>query len=284
MKNPCIIAECIAEASAQLAPITDTPRLEAELLLAHALNITRARLLARLRDTADVAPLAPLLARRLNHEPLSYIFGEWEFFGLPFFVRRPLLTPRPETEHLVERALAWLSGCPKERPVVADVCCGTGCVAVSIGKHAPGASVFACDLRREAVTTTLLNAQRHELRVQCIQGDLLTAVNTVAPSFDLIVSNPPYVPEQEWGDLSPVITKYEDPLALLAGEDGLAVIRRIVPQAHCCLRPGGMLAMEIGEGQFDAVAALMRAHGFSNVAGVRDLAGIQRIISGVCVK
>lgn len=278
------LADCIAQLTTQLKPITETPRLEAELLLAHALGLSRASLLARLRETVEVAQVMPLLARRLNHEPLAYIFGEWEFFGLPFFVQAPLLVPRPETEHLVEVALRFLSnrkhscGPPLS---IADLCCGTGCVSVAVACHVPNACIYAGDICADAVEATIRNAARNNVSVQCVQGDLFAPLDSLCRSFDLILSNPPYVPEDEWRELSPVITKHEDPGALLAGKDGLDVVRRIIPVACERLKPGGMLAMEIGDGQFQTVAALMQDHGYEQVMATPDLAGIERIISGI---
>ncbi len=282
MQTGNTIADCIAKTSAQLASVTDTPRLEAELLLAHALGMSRAGLLARLRETVDAAPLAPLLARRLDHEPLAYIFGEWEFYGLPFWVQPPLLTPRPETEHLVETVLGHLAAQPPDAPcAVADLCCGTGCVAVAIAHHAPQATLYACDIRADAVETTRRNAQRHNTPVHAAQGDLFAALDTLCSRFDVVASNPPYVPAAEWDGLSPVITKHEDPGALLAGADGLDLVRRIIPGAYARLRDGGMLALELGEDQFHRTATIMDACGFENIQATKDLAGIDRIISGL---
>lgn len=271
------VADILSEAARRLAPVTDTPRLDAELLLAHAMKIPRAFLLARLRDPFDAPDFETFLSRRLACEPIAYIFGEWEFFGLSMLVAPPLLTPRPETEHLVERALAFLSGQPAPC-VVVDTCCGTGCVAVSIAHAAPGHRVQASDIRPDAVEMTRRNAARHKVDICCIQGDLLAPFRG---PVDLVTANPPYVPDGEWADLSPVITRYEDPGALLAGEDGLDIIRRLLPDAARCLRPGGMLALEIGESQYDAVETLFQAHDFDCVQCDRDLAGIKRVISGL---
>ncbi len=280
------IADCIAQLDVQLKPITETPRLEAELLLAHALGMSRGFLLAKLRETAEVSQVMPLLARRLNHEPLAYIFGEWEFFGLPFYVQAPLLVPRPETEHLVEVALQFVAERRTIAPHslhIADLCCGTGCVAVAVGYHVSGNRICATDIRDDAIATTTRNAARNNVSVQCVQGDLFAPIDPLCRSFDLILSNPPYVPEEEWRELSPVITKHEDPGALLAGKDGLDVVRRIIPAACERLKPGGMLAMEIGDGQFQTVAALMQDHGFEQVKATPDLASIERIVSGVLI-
>lgn len=271
------VAAILSQSEQRLTAVTETPRLEAEMLLAHAMKISRAFLLARLREPFDAPDFEALMSRRLAHEPLAYIFGEWEFFGLSMLVSPPLLTPRPETEHLVERALAFLSEQPGPCTVI-DTCCGTGCVAVSIARSAQGHRVYASDIRLDAVEMAQQNAARHKVNVCCVQADLLSPF---AGPVDMITANPPYVPEREWADLSPVITRHEDPGALLAGADGLDVIRRLVPEAAGCLRPGGMLALEIGESQYAAVEALFLAHGFDSVQCDQDLAGIKRIISGV---
>lgn len=271
------VADILSEGAGRLAAVTETPRLDAEMLLAHAMGLSRASLLARLREPADTSGFEVLLARRLNYEPLAYIFGEWEFFGLPMYVVPPLLTPRPETEHLVECALDFLFG--QSSPCVAvDVCCGTGCVGVAIARNAPGHRLYAVDLRRDAVETTRRNAARHGVFLEMVQGDLVSAFS---PQVDIIVANPPYVSEDEWRELSPVITRHEDPGALLAGKDGLDCIRQLVPGAARCLRPGGMLVLEIGDTQSAVVAELLAAHGFYAVECRRDLAGIQRVISGL---
>ena len=283
MVKQMTVAEYLAQEKEKLEPITETPRLEAELLLANALGMKRSSLLARLQEPLETAQADVLLARRLNHEPLAYIFGEWEFFGLSFYVQAPLLVPRPETEHLVETALKFLNerkNNSKPPLVIADLCCGTGCVAVAVGFHAPGNEIYAVDIHADAVATTNRNADRHNVSLQCVQGDLFAPLDPLCRAFDIILSNPPYVPENEWNELSPVITKHEDPKALLAGKDGLDIIRRIIPEAHKRLKSGGMLALELGEEQFDAVALLMKANGFEQVTATLDLAGTKRVISG----
>jgi len=274
------VAEVLSQGAALLAPISETPRLDAELLLARAMNLSRASLLARLREASSgLDAYEALLARRLNYEPLAYIFGVWEFFGCSVLVAPPLLTPRPETEHLVERALKFLDGL-QIPAVIVDACCGTGCVGVAIGCNAPGHALYFTDIRRDAVALACRNAARHGVPARGVQGNLLSMFG--AP-VDLITANPPYVAEDEWPGLSPVITRHEDPGALLAGKDGLDCIRRLVPEAMRCLRPGGMLALEVGEIQFASVAALFEAHGFGVITCDLDLAGMERIISGIRV-
>ncbi len=274
------LAERIKEAARQLKPVTETPRLDAEILLAHALNLSRAQLLARLRDEMDTPDFETLIARRINYEPIAYITGHWEFFSLDFMVRPPMLVPRPETEHLVEAALDFLMHHANTAPSVLDIGTGTGCAAVALAANVPGARITATDLRAEALELAHENAQRHHVNLTFLKGDLFAALPGNTPAFDVIVSNPPYVETGDWDTLSPVIRKHEDPGALLAGVDGLEVIRRIVSEAPRHLHTGGLLALEIGERQSHAVAALMNAAGFHDIRFVRDLSGIERIARG----
>ncbi|HPO16769.1 MAG TPA: peptide chain release factor N(5)-glutamine methyltransferase [Candidatus Hydrogenedentes bacterium] len=275
------LAERLKDAVRQLESISETPRLDAEILLAHALGYSRAQLLARLRDEMLVSDFEPLLTRRLNHEPIAYITGHWEFFSLEFLVRPPVLVPRPETEHLVETALKFLSHGTTETSTVLDIGTGTGCVAVAIAKNAVKAHVTAIDIRPEALELARENARKHAVEIDFYEGDLFEAFRGIPKTFDVIVSNPPYVEEGEWERLSPVIRKHEDPGALLAGPDGLTVIRRIVSASSEYLHAGGLIALEIGERQSPAVAALMADAGFADIRFVRDLAGIDRIARGI---
>ena len=275
------LAERIAAATKRLEAVTGTPRLDAELLLSHALGWSRAKLLGHLDEAPDAPGFDALLARRLDHEPLAYIFGTWEFFSLEFLVRPPILVPRPETEHLVECALDYLAGeTLPPRPRVLDLCTGTGCVALAIAKNAPHCAVTAADLDPDAVTLAEENTARLGLGVALRAGDLFDALEADVPPFDVIVSNPPYVENAAWDGLSPVIRKHEDPRALLAGDDGLEVIRRILPEALARLRPGALLALEIGETQHDAVREFFARHGYVDTGHVNDLAGYRRIVYG----
>jgi len=276
------IFQVLQEATGRLEPITETPRLDAEILLSHALGCTRAQLLARLRDPAPHLPaFETLLARRLNHEPIAYILGTWEFFSLEFTCRAPILVPRPETEHLVEAALAHLKRGGGDTPHVLDLCTGSGCVAVAISVNAPGARIRATDLNPSALLLAGENAARHGTAITFHGGDLFEALpQDDVGAFDVIVSNPPYVEEDAWKTLPLVIQKHEDPAALLAGAAGLDVIQRIIAEAGSRLRPGGLLALEIGESQFEAVDALMAQHGFECIPPFHDLSGHPRIARG----
>lgn len=269
----------LREAAAQLAELSDTPRLDGELLLAHALGMSRTALLTRPQQEVDTALFTPLLRRRLNHEPIAYILGTWEFFSLEFLVRPPVLVPRPETEHLVEAALVHLRGNGSAR--VLDLCTGTGCVALSIAHSAPGAHVQAVDLQPHAVQLANENATRLGLAVSVYQGDLFAALPASTAPYDVITANPPYISPAEYAELSPVIQKHEDPVALISGEDGLDLVRRILNEAPQWLREGGVLAIEIGDTQSAAVRAHAEGLGWQRIAFLPDLAGHLRIFTAI---
>ena len=258
-------------------PVTDTPRLDAEILLAHSLGMPRARLLAHLREKTEAPGFDELLERRLAHEPIAYILGEWEFFSLTLAVRAPILVPRPETEHLVEAVLAFVQDEPAR---VLELGTGTGCVAVAVAHNAPRTQVVATDIQPQALALAGENARRHGVsdRIELRHGDLFEALSRAAASFDVICSNPPYVEESAWPDLPPVIRLHEDPGALLAGPEGLDVIERLVDEARHFLRPGGLLAFEIGMGHYGRVSALLARKGYDDIGFRRDLAGIERVV------
>lgn len=271
------VGERLREAAAALAFVSDTPRLDAEILLAHALGMRRAKLLAELRSPLPASEFEALLARRLNHEPIAYILGEWEFYSLSFACRAPILVPRPETEHLVEVALSHLHAIP--RPRVLDLCTGTGCVAIAVARNVPEANVTAVDLNPSAVALARENAARLGVEVTVLEGDLYAPLDLGA-RFDAILANPPYVSLGDWDTLPEIIRKHEDPLALLSGDDGLDLARRIAAQAGERLTGGGLLAMEIGEEQGAAAQAILESHGFRDTQILKDLAGQDRIVHG----
>ena len=312
------LAQRLSDAARALASVSETPRLDAEILLAHALEIPRAHLLARLRETAEVPGFDAFVERRLAYEPMAYILGVWEFFSLEFAVRPPVLVPRPETEGLVETALEHierfhaaatqgLSSRVREQglslsccggptnpdpalPIrVLDLGTGSGCIAIAIARNVPHCEVTATDVSAAALELARENAARLGAAITFRQGDLFAALDRDCPResasrdcpcsapFDVIVSNPPYVEEEDWPRLSPVIRVHEDPRALLAGPDGLAFLSRIIAEAPRYLRPGGLLALEMGEKHWPAVRALLLERGFSDITCRNDLAGIPRI-------
>jgi len=271
------VREVLAETARRLAAVTETPELEANLLAGHAWGWDRTRLIMNATAVADSSLLEPLVLRRLAHEPVAYILGNWEFFSLEFDVTPPLLVPRPETEHLVEVALDFLG---ESEGRVLDLCTGTGCIILSIAKNAKGGEWWATDLNPLAVSTARANAVHHGVALNLVEGDLFAPLPGNAGTFDVIVSNPPYVEDREWERLAPDIRNYEDPRALLSGRDGLDCIRRIVAQAQDWLVPGGLLALEMGESQGPALRALLDGAGYEDIMITKDLAGHDRIASG----
>ncbi|HUY19725.1 MAG TPA: peptide chain release factor N(5)-glutamine methyltransferase [Candidatus Binataceae bacterium] len=254
----------------------ETARLDAELLMAHACGATRAEVLAG-RDAPSpqaAAQFEQFVARRAAREPLAYIVGRREFYALDLIVTPAVLIPRPETETVVDAALAFIADAPGAR--VLDLGTGSGCIAIAIAANAPRARIVATDVSAAALEVARANAMRLHLtaRVDFVCGDLFEAVN--GARFDLVVSNPPYV--EDGATLAPEISDFEPPLALYAGPDGLAFYRRIAASIRDHLEPGGMLIVEVGATQADAVAALCREAGAINVEATRDLAGAQRIV------
>ncbi len=265
----------------RLAPITDAPRLEAELLLSRRLSTTRAQLLAHPEmalSTAQRIAYEDDVRERATGTPLPYITGEREFFGLPFTVTPDVLIPRPETETLVEIALAWLARHPAPKAIRAvDVGAGSGCIAVALAAHRPGLHICAGDLSRAALHVARVNAERHQVaaRVSFVQSDLLSAI---AGPLDLIISNPPYVAAEAWADL-PISVQREPRLALLSGAEGLDAIRRLLDQAARRLAPGGLLLIEIGERQANAARTYAQAaFPDASIRVVPDLAGKDRVL------
>lgn len=253
-------------------------RLEAELLLAHVLQVERSWLYAHgeveLTDAQQSSFLA-LADRRQHGEPMAYLLGHREFYGRRFLVNPAVLIPRPETELLVETTLEKLK---LPAAAVIDVGTGSGCIALSLAAERPGWRVSAVDLSAEALAVCRRNAELLQLpRVELLQGDLLAPI--ADRRFDAVVSNPPYVaagdPHLARGDL-----RFEPDLALSAGSHGLVVIRRLLEQAMHCLQPGGWLLIEHGYDQASTLRQLFADAGFGSIATRRDLAGIERVTLG----
>ena len=259
----------------------DRARLDSETLFLHVLGENKAWLLAHLDDELPgdkVARFNDLIERRYAGEPIQYITGEQEFYGLPFRVTADVLIPRPETEHLVEKALGLAA--EFERPRIVDVGTGSGAIAVALAYRFPLAQIAAVDISPAALDVARENASRNGVggRIDFKQSDLLDAV--ADERFEMVVSNPPYVPTTDRDSLSVEVRDHEPGLALFAGADGLDVYRRLIPAAFAVLEPGGLLLMEIGYGQSAAVAAPLTESGFEKVEFVPDLQGIPRVACG----
>ncbi len=280
------IASTLARATTCLQAAA-TPRLDAELLLVHVLGLSRTDLYAhpeRLLLAHQLVAYQSLLDRRAQGEPLPYLTGHIEFYGLDMAVNAHVLIPRPETETLVDLALSKVEGSHsilskvEGRASLVDVGTGSGCIAIALAVHAPQARIMALDLSSGALDVARANAGRHGVadRITFFQSDLLAAL---PKAVDLIVANPPYIAASEWPELPCEVREHEPQLALDGGLDGLDVIRRLLEQAPAHLRPGGALLVEIGVGQGAAAAHLARQlYPAADVAIQPDLAGRDRVL------
>ncbi len=272
-----------AEHALAHGPHPERARLDAEQILLHILGRrdperNRAWLLTHANDPTSRdarTEFDVLLRRRLTGEPIQYITGETEFYGLPFCVTPEVLIPRPETEHLVEKALELAA--KYAEPRIVDVGTGSGIIAVALAHKLPAATITATDLSSGTLAIAQENAARNGVsdRIRFFEGDLLAPV--AEEQFEIVVSNPPYVPASDRATLAVEVRDYEPALALFAGDDGLEVYRRLIPEAFVALAPGGFVALEIGYGQEAAIRALLADAGFVQVEFVPDLQGIPRV-------
>jgi release factor glutamine methyltransferase len=260
-------------------------RLDAEVLLAHALGGTREQLIAAQSLTlgdAQVERYLDLLRRRSEREPVAYILGHQEFWSLDFHVTPDVLIPRPESERLVEIALEIAVKNSPARPLrILDLGTGSGAIAVSLAKELPRALVWATDRCAAALTVARSNARRHgvEDRIHFLHGDLWAAVDDAAEKFDLIVANPPYIPSAEIDRLEPEVSRWEPRGALDGGMDGLDFYRRIALRAHSYLAPSGAVALEIGADMGTKVPPLfIEFNGSAEIEVAQDYSGRDRVV------
>jgi release factor glutamine methyltransferase len=256
-------------------------RLDAELLATCAFHRSRVELYTHFDQPLDESELLDyrgLVERRLQDEPVAYILGRKEFWSLDLAITKAVLVPRPDTETLVEQALALLPALPAAA-CVADVGTGSGAVALALKQERPADQVVAVDLSAEALAVARGNAQRLGLDISFVQGNLVAPLARMGP-FQLLASNPPYIRTRDIAGL-PAEVRHEPRLALDGGEDGLAVVRRLAADALGVLAPGGALAMEIGAGQAAAAAAILRDAGYTDIGTRPDLAGIERVVFGM---
>jgi release factor glutamine methyltransferase len=281
-------AAAIAAATARLARAgVASARLDAELLMAAALGVSRAAVVSGGAEVTGAAQIDPaalgrferMVARRETREPLAYIVGWREFFSLDFAVRAGVLIPRPETESVVEAALDFLSERSTAR--VLDIGTGAGAIAIAIAKNAPAARFVALDISEVSLEMAADNARRHRCvdRISFLQGDCFAALDDDGAPFDLIVSNPPYIVEADLAMLAPEIRDFEPRIALAGGREGLDFYRKIANGLARWLLRGGEVILEVGAGQADAVETMMRAAvGCDTRVRMRDLAGVERVV------
>ncbi len=257
----------------------ESARLDAEVLLADSLDISRSQLHARLNQglaPEEYEAWTEYLARRKSGEPVAYILGRKEFYGLDFYVDRWVLIPRPETELLVERAI----GLAEEGALslIADIGTGSGCIAISLARALPDAEIYAVDISSEALAVAAINCQKHGVgqRIELLWGDLL---KPLPEPVELIVANLPYVSGPEFASLHKEIRDYEPRIALHGGPDGLMLIGRLLAEARSYLKPGGKILLEIGATQSSVVSALAeRSFPRARLEVIPDYAGLDRML------
>ncbi|MBR1566806.1 MAG: peptide chain release factor N(5)-glutamine methyltransferase [Oscillospiraceae bacterium] len=258
--------------------------LEARVLVASAAGKTVQQLLRDLSlyTTDKVEELVQeYTARRLKGEPVAYITGDWEFYGLPMKVSKDVLIPRADTELLVDLTKEALTGRKMDARIL-DLCCGSGCITCAVGHELPATKLVAVDLSASALEVCRQNVNLNRLttRVICMQADALASPPLGIGSFDLIVSNPPYIASGEIPTLDRSVRDYEPIWALDGGKDGLRFYKGIIKHWKSLLRPDGLLIFEVGEGQADTVADMLMAAGFASCSVHKDTRGVERAVVG----
>jgi release factor glutamine methyltransferase len=268
--------------------------LAAELLLLHALGRNRTWIYSHPEE--EIPELASqqyfsLIARRAAGEPTQHLTGKQEFWGLEFEVTPDVLIPRPETEHVIEVALDRLAlrelradrkqTLTGEGLQIADIGTGSGCIAVTLAKELPAATIYAIDISSAALTVAQRNAARHSLsdHIHFLESSLLEGISHSPRSFDLIVSNPPYIGRNEAATLMREVRDHEPEIALFGGEEGYELYADLIAQAAAHLKPGGLLVLELGHNSLPAVQPLLDVPTWTNVGVANDLAGIPRVIA-----
>lgn len=219
------------------------------------------------------------LNRLMAGEPIAYIMGQWEFYGLPLHVSKDVLIPRDDTCAVAELAIKqglFLN----QDPRVLDICCGSGCIGLAIASRVKDAKVTLADLSREALAVAKENTALNKLsgRVRCVQADALKEPSAFLGKFDMIVSNPPYITAADMEELPPSVKNYEPHMALYGGEDGLDFYRSIAKNYRAALKPGGFMAFEFGEGQGDDVCSILEENGYTILDRTRDYNGRERAV------
>ncbi|MEK6325102.1 MAG: peptide chain release factor N(5)-glutamine methyltransferase [Acidobacteriota bacterium] len=281
------IAQAITEGADRFhASGVDQARRTAGLLLCHVVGIDRTHLLTRSEEQIDEASYRTYLAlveRRAAGEPLQYISGHQEFYGLDFIVTPDVLIPRPETEFLAERVIKLVSESRKRTPLIVDLGTGSGCIAVALAVHLPGARVIATDSSHVALDVARANAERHRVgdRIEFLEGDLVAPLleRHLDGAVDVLASNPPYVHEESPELIQREVSEWEPHTALFGGADGLDFYRRLLADAPRFLKPNGYLVFEIGHAQLDPIRELIDRSALELVDVTHDLQGLPRTLT-----
>jgi release factor glutamine methyltransferase len=281
---PGTISEVLQAAEAALRDAgVETPKGDAQWIAAEVLGVSRTTLLAHNGDDlhdAQREQIGELVGRRANREPLAYVIGTANFRGLALEVGPGCLVPRPETEMTAERAI-WHARERGLRPTIVDVGTGCGAIALALAAEVPNARVFATEVSPAARGWALRNLARTGLRVTLLPGDLLDPLHpALGGAVDIVVSNPPYLRDDEWDTLQDEVRLYEPREALLAGEDGLDLVMRLLEDVNRWLSPGAWLILELAPDQTERLAKLLGVIGYDSVEITKDLAGRERVVEG----
>ena len=256
------------------------PELAARELICARLGISKTELSANgglYVSDETLEDVRQMARRHIGGEPLAYILGQWDFFGLTLAVTPDALIPRADTETLCGLAIQAVE---TSSPRVLDLCCGGGCVGLAIASRVPWADVTLADISPEAIRLAERNAVSVGAEARCMAADALAPPRKALGRFGVIVCNPPYISDAEYAELEPSVRDYEPELALRGGADGLTFYRAIARHWHHALEPGGTLLFEVGRGQAASVADILRSEGYLRVLAERDLAGIERVVIG----
>ncbi len=258
--------------------------LETRLIMAHVSGKSTDQLLRDMNlytSEAVAETVSELTEKRLGGEPVAYITGNWEFYGLPITVTRDVLIPRNDTELLVDTAITALKGRKMDARII-DLCTGSGCIGCAIAKELPATHIVLSDNSRAALSVAKQNVMKLKLnpRVTCIELDALATPPVMLGSFDMLTCNPPYIPKADIETLDASVKDFEPHSALDGGEDGLDFYRAILRKWHNVVRVGGLMIFEVGIGQSEDVMDLMRDAELSNVGCVKDTQGIERVVFG----
>ena len=265
----------------------ENPRLNAEVLLAHQLNLERIRLYLNFNQPLtgkEISGYRSLIKRRISLEPLQYITGTQEFWSLDFVVDRHVLIPRPETEIVVEQAITLAKAIEQEGNQslqILDLGTGCGTISIALAKEMPEALIWATDISEKALCLARRNAFKHDVsdRLRFRQGDLWKPLLNEDFLFDIVVSNPPYVTSGEYNDLSPEIRDNEPRLALDGGEDGMYYLKKIIKGAHDFMNPGGWIILEMAPGQTQQALTIIDQTGdYEKMARIKDYSGSYRVV------
>jgi len=281
------IGEALKSSVKKLEGRVDTPILDAQVILGHVLKVDRLYLITnrdRKLTNEEYRAFQDMIEKRLNGVPVQYIVKNQEFMGFDFYVEEGVLIPRPDTEILVEKVLSY--AVEKRRYTIVDIGTGSGAISISLGRYIRDSYIYAIDIEDKAIGIAKKNAERLGVinKIEFLKGSIFEPLEGLGlhGKVDILVSNPPYIPSREIDKLQIEVSRYEPRIALDGGEDGLDFYREIIDKAHVYLKPGGLLALEIGYDQGERVTELLKRKGcYNSIEITKDLAGFDRVVTAL---